>query len=353
MRAVGDNEAHVFDANTGDLLQTLSETLVRLSFGTTVDLDNGNLLVGTPFDGALFYTRAGTNEPPTANAGVDLSARAGDTVTLDGTASFDDNTATSELIPSWTIVSAPPGSTANLVNANTLTPSLFIDVSGTYEVELTVADAVGLVSAPDTVVISAVNLAPTADAGPDQLTYLNSTVVLDGSGSFDPEGDPITYDWLVTSPSGVELSLTGAQSSLTVVEEGDYTTALTVADFLGPGLIDTAVVTVAAADEFVQISVLRANDIVIALDATEVTTAGNQNALTNFFAQAVRLLQKGNIADAITKLENALNRTDGCAERGVPDEGDDENERDWIVSCGAQTTVYSEISNALAALRAL
>ena len=112
-------------------------------------------------------------------------------------------------------------------------------------------------------------------------------------------------------------------------------------------------VTVAAADQFAQIALLQANDFVTTVDATEVTTAGNQNALTNFFAQAIRSIQKGNIADAITKLENALSRTDGCAERGVPDEGGNENERDWIVSCGAQATVYSEISSALAALRAL
>jgi hypothetical protein len=128
---------------------------------------------------------------------------------------------------------------------------------------------------------------------------------------------------------------------------------LTVSDSFGPGPVDTAVITVVAADNFAQTAVLQASDIVTALEAVEVTTAGNQNALTNFFVQAVRSIQKGNIADAIAKLENALNRTDGCTERGVPDEGTDENERDWIVSCGAQATVYSEISSALAALRAL
>ena len=102
-------------------------------------------------------------------------------------------------------------------------------------------------------------------------------MVLDGSGSFDPEGDPITYDWLVTSPSGTELSVTGAQPSFTVVEEGDYSTVLTVSDSFGPGPVDTAVITVVAADNFAQTAVLQASDIVTALEAVEVTTAGNQN----------------------------------------------------------------------------
>jgi hypothetical protein len=315
--------------------------------------DGSTLLFDTNAIGSFSVGNLPTNTPPTADAGADQSARAGDTIILDGTSSFDDNTATPELVPSWTIVSAPPGSATALVDAGTLTPSLFIDESGIYEVELTVTDASGLVSIPDTIVISAVNLAPTANAGPDQLTYFSSTVVLDGSSSFDPEGDAITYDWLVTSPSGVELSLTGAQPSLTVVEEGDYSAELTVSDFLGPGTTDTAVVMVAVADDFAQLAVLRAYDIVSALDVADVTTKGNQNALSNFFVQAVRSIQKGNIADAIEKLENALSRTDGCTERGAPDQGNGENERDWIVNCSAQVATYSEISGALAALRSL
>ena len=103
---------------------------------------------------------------------------------------------------------------------------------------------------------------------------------------------------------------------------------------------------------FALISILGADDTVTSLNASEVTTTGNQNALTNFFAQAVRSIHKGNIAHAISKLESALNRTDGCVERGVPDDGSDENERDWMLSCDDQVSVYLEISNALEALRA-
>src|SRR6185369_6932354 len=39
------------------------------------------------------------------------------------------------------------------------------------------------------------NQAPVADAGPDQIGVAAGTITLNGSGSFDPEGDPITYQW--------------------------------------------------------------------------------------------------------------------------------------------------------------
>jgi hypothetical protein len=49
-----------------------------------------------------------------------------------------------------------------------------------------------LASTPDEVVIGTDNLAPTAVAGDDQLVSVSTTVFLDGSGSTDPEMDPLT-----------------------------------------------------------------------------------------------------------------------------------------------------------------
>ena len=50
------------------------------------------------------------------------------------------------------------------------------------------------------------NAPPVADAGPDQRVYFNETVRLDGSRSYDPDGDIITHAWMPVSPSGPALT---------------------------------------------------------------------------------------------------------------------------------------------------
>ncbi|HSK08752.1 MAG TPA: BACON domain-containing carbohydrate-binding protein [Vicinamibacterales bacterium] len=54
------------------------------------------------------------------------------------------------------------------------------------------------------------NLAPTADAGPDQIVLGGSTVTLSGSGT-DPEGQALSYAW--TQTGGPAVSLTGATTA--------------------------------------------------------------------------------------------------------------------------------------------
>lgn len=57
------------------------------------------------------------------------------------------------------------------------------------------------------------NSPPTANAGPDQTVNLGAVVTLDGSGSADPEGDTVTYQWTITSaPGGSTASLSSPAS---------------------------------------------------------------------------------------------------------------------------------------------
>ncbi|MCS7026602.1 MAG: OmpA family protein [Bryobacteraceae bacterium] len=89
------------------------------------------------------------------------------------------------------------------------------------------------------------NEAPVADAGPDQLGVQPGPVTLDGSGSFDPEGDPITFQW--TQIAGPAVSIAGAttaRATFTAVEGQSYGFRLTVTDDKGASSVARVNVTV-------------------------------------------------------------------------------------------------------------
>ena len=75
------------------------------------------------------------------------------------------------------------------------------------------------------------NDAPVADAGQDQIGVNAATIQLDGSGSYDPDGDAITYEW--RQIAGPAISLTGgntARASFAAAENQTYAFRLTVKD---------------------------------------------------------------------------------------------------------------------------
>ena len=53
---------------------------------------------------------------------------------------------------------------------------------------------------------------PTANAGPDQTADVGDAVTLNGTGSSDPDGDPLEFSWAQTSGPGVTLSDAAAES---------------------------------------------------------------------------------------------------------------------------------------------
>jgi hypothetical protein len=75
------------------------------------------------------------------------------------------------------------------------------------------------------------NSAPVANAGPDQVT-MSPDIVLNGSYSYDPDGDPLTYSWRVTSNANALIF--GADTATPTVRlisgYGRYTFELTVWD---------------------------------------------------------------------------------------------------------------------------
>ncbi|MBL8896655.1 MAG: hypothetical protein JNM84_03465 [Planctomycetes bacterium] len=293
-----------------------------------------------------------SNAAPSANAGPDQSIHASGTVQLDGSASFDDDTPTGSLEYSWTLVSKPPGSAATLSNPNLANSTFLADLPGTYVAELIVRDAVLLASSPDSVVISSTNLAPTANAGADQAGVVIQPVQLDGTASTDPEQDALAYYWgLVAVPSGslAILSNPFAPSPVFLPDlPGTYVAALIVDDGFGPSLVDEVSIVVITGEEFAESTAAEAITAVAELPPASVSSAGNQQALTNFLSQTVQALQANNEATARAKLEMAIERTDGWFLRGAPDQSGPG--RDWVTDRDASIALYLELVTALQAI---
>ena len=189
------------------------------------------------------------NVPPTADAGADQTVDEGDTVTLAGSNSSDpDGTI---VYYTWTQIA---GSSVTLSDASAAQPAFTAaDVGSDGEsltFQLTVTDDGGLQSADTCIVnVSWVNVAPTADAGPDQAADEGATVTLDGSNSFDPDGTIVYYTWTQIAGSSVTLSdASAAQPTFTAPWIGASSEVLnfqlTVTDDGGLCGTDSVIITV-------------------------------------------------------------------------------------------------------------
>lgn len=91
------------------------------------------------------------------------------------------------------------------------------------------------------------NTPPVADAGPDQpVILIDTTVTLDGSQSYDDDGDLIDFSWTITQkPTGSNAELIAADRSMPTFvtdEYGDYVAVLVVSDALSSSDPDTVLV---------------------------------------------------------------------------------------------------------------
>jgi hypothetical protein len=156
----------------------------------------------------------GDNVPPIANAGPNQTTGENTLVTLDGSASFDYNYG-DPLTFQWSQISGP---LVTLTNADTINPS-FIAPEATHvqgpnvlKFQLVVNDG-KINSGPAIVTITDTNIndAPIANAGPNQSVGDSVTVHLNGTGSHDPDGNPITYSW--TQILGTPVTLNNADTA--------------------------------------------------------------------------------------------------------------------------------------------
>jgi hypothetical protein len=189
------------------------------------------------------------NQPPTADAGADQTARVGDRVTLDGSASWDNDDGIAGY--RWRQVNGPPVESPS--GANKVVASFNVPQGSEGEVlvfELTVTDHGGLQGVDRCqVVVPTINQPPTADAGADQVARVGDRVTLDGSASRDSDDGIASYRWrqvsgpTVESPSGANQAV----AAFTVPMAADGTVfvfELTVTDHAGLQSSDRCQVTV-------------------------------------------------------------------------------------------------------------
>jgi len=152
------------------------------------------------------------NQSPVADAGADQTVTEGGTVTLNGSGSTDiDGTITTR---EWNQTGGSPAVTLSskfAVQPTFTAPSVSAATVLTFT--LTVTDNDGATDS-DTVMVTVnddgaviPNQQPTADAGPDQSVKSGATVVLDGTGSSDPDGTVAGYAWSQTDATGIAVTL--------------------------------------------------------------------------------------------------------------------------------------------------
>ena len=181
------------------------------------------------------------NSAPTANAGDDLPVVMGTSVTLDGSGSSDIDG--DPLSYHWQVIS-PLGEAGNglILDVSAVSPVFMPSVYESYVVQLVVNDG-KVDSEPDTVVISTINTAPVANAGEDQSIDTAMVAQLDGSASYDANGDALSYSWTqISRPDGSTsvLSDDGAITPTVFIDmPGRYTFSLVVNDGMEESVADT------------------------------------------------------------------------------------------------------------------
>jgi hypothetical protein len=190
-----------------------------------------------------------SNNPPLADAGKDAIYNSGVEAQLDGGASTDPDG--DPLSYAWRIDSKPSGSSAVLSEAEIRNPRLTLDEPGDYDLTLTVSD--GIAQDFDSITLTVLagtggNQPPVADAGDDRTELIEgpTQILLDGSGSYDPDNDAITYAWTQIAGPNVTLSeSTAAEPSFEATELGTYTFQLIVSDGSLSSNADQVAITVA------------------------------------------------------------------------------------------------------------
>jgi hypothetical protein len=120
------------------------------------------------------------------------------------------------------------------------------------------------------------NSAPTAKIAPPAAVNAGEIVILNGSGSFDPDGNAITYHWALTPPLGSKAVLSNPSAvnpAFTADIPGDYVVRLIVND----GTVDSAPATAIVNSNGVPMADAGPDQLIV-LDGTVVQLIGDASS---------------------------------------------------------------------------
>ncbi len=261
------------------------QTSAVLTFELRVDDLRSNTLFPSSDTMTVHVIPGDDSNPPHADAGPDQTADEEAWVELNGCASFDPDNDPISFV--WTLETAPAGiGPISLTNPQTCTPGfttpIFSQAGGidlTFKLRV-ISDRGG--ESVDFVTIhvnDSVNEWPTANAGMDRNITEKNIFSLDGSGSLDPNGDILTYNWKVVSfmNTGEQLEFISAAATAAplvrawVIADRDILVRLTVSDSRGGS--DTSEVTLHVTSLPLQVTQITPEQ---GSPGTEVTITGSE-----------------------------------------------------------------------------
>ena len=251
-------------------------TITPISSGTaiiTVTADDGNDgTVGQTFNAVVQAAQA----PPTAKDTITAQNLTVGTIgTLDVSPYFDD---VNNDPLTYSALSSDDAIATVAINTNTATISPISD--GTATITVTADDGnsgTGGGTVDQTFQVVVANQPPTADAGPDQNVGEGDTVMLDGSGSSDPAGKTLTYEWTQTAGTTVQLNNpTSIRPTFTAPAVNETLTfSLRVTDSQSQNSADTVDITVAAVPVCTTVTVQQSKAVPSAAFVLTFAFAGN------------------------------------------------------------------------------
>lgn len=162
------------------------------------------------------------------------------------------------------------------------------------------------------------NLPPVANAGDDQIVLVNELVSLDGSGSSDPDSDPLTYTWSedASNPqTGILQNSNIINPSFTPIIAGTYTFSLIVNDGKVDSTPDSIIITVQSQSEAIEdlIDLVESFNILQRIEnSLDVKLDAALNALDD--------ANQNNDQAAINSLQAFINATEAQREKMLTDE---------------------------------